>query len=61
MEYCQHVSCLTKTIEIDLKQALLRLHKFKIIHFDIKPDNICFSQTFNKYVFIDFGLSKLVI
>lgn len=31
----------------------------KIIHRDIKPDNIIFSQNYEKPVFIDFGLSDI--
>lgn len=31
-----------------------------VVHFDIKPDNIMFSPTFNKMVFIDLGLSAPV-
>lgn len=36
------------------------MHKFGLIHFDIKPDNLMFSPTYEKAVFIDFGLSELV-
>lgn len=36
------------------------MHKLKIIHFDIKPDNIMWSPTFKKAVLIDFGLSEIV-
>jgi serine/threonine protein kinase len=39
---------------------LLNLHALKIIHFDIKLENIAFSPAFDKYVFIDFGLSKII-
>ena len=31
------------------------MHILKIIHRDIKPDNIMYSPTFRKLVFIDFG------
>ena len=31
------------------------MHILKIIHRDIKPDNIMYSPTFKKLVFIDFG------
>lgn len=31
------------------------MHILKIIHQDIKPDNIMYSPTFKKLVFIDFG------
>lgn len=33
------------------------LHSLKIIHGDIKPENIMWSPTFKKNVLIDFGLS----
>ena len=33
------------------------MHSYNIIHYDIKPDNICFSNAYKKPVFIDFGLS----
>jgi serine/threonine protein kinase len=31
-----------------------------VIHLDIKPDNVMFSKSRNKMVFIDFGLSKVI-
>jgi len=43
-----------------LKKSLLKLHLFNIIHFDIKPDNIGFSNHFKKWVFLDFGLTKII-
>ena len=36
------------------------LHKLHIVHQDIKPDNIMMSPTFQKLVFIDFGLSTFI-
>jgi len=36
------------------------MHRFNIVHFDIKPENIMFSPTFKKAVFIDFGLSEII-
>jgi serine/threonine protein kinase len=27
---------------------------------DIKPENICFSPTLKKYIFIDYGLGKII-
>ena len=36
------------------------LHKHKIVHMDIKPDNIMFSPTFKKLVFIDYGFSEII-
>lgn len=40
--------------------SLKKLHSLKIVHRDIKPNNICWSPTFSKYVLIDFGLSTLI-
>ncbi len=34
------------------------MHLLSILHKDIKPENIMFSPTFDKYVFIDFGISE---
>jgi len=46
--------------ETQLRQLLATMHRWNIIHYDIKPDNICFSSEYNKIVFIDFGLSDIV-
>ena len=34
------------------------MHMLNIIHRDIKPTNIMFSRSLNKWVFIDFGCSE---
>lgn len=39
----------------ELKKSLRKLHALKIVHRDIKPDNIMYSDFFKKHVFIDFG------
>jgi len=36
------------------------MHKNRIIHYDIKPQNICFSEERNKFVLIDFGFSEIL-
>ncbi len=36
------------------------MHSLKIVHCDIKPQNIAFSIEFNELVFIDFGLTRTV-
>ena len=36
------------------------MHKIKLVHLDIKDENIMYSPYFNKLVFIDFGLSKFI-
>lgn len=42
----------------ELKQSMSLLHKLNITHNDIKPENIIFSPSLNRLVFIDFGLSQ---
>ncbi len=37
------------------------LHYLQICHLDIKLDNIAWSPTFSKFVFIDYGFSKYVV
>lgn len=37
------------------------MHNFHIVHRDIKPENIIFCPSQNKYVFIDFGLSSVIL
>lgn len=41
-------------------QKIFTLHEFKIVHNDIKPHNIAFSPYYKAFVYLDFGLSKLV-
>lgn len=36
------------------------MHSLNIIHGDIKLENIMWSSTFQKNVFIDFGLSRIL-
>ena len=46
MEYCQDIRFYTdkKKFVSDIKKNLFTLHKFKIIHKDIKPVNILYSN-----------------
>jgi serine/threonine protein kinase len=60
MEFCRHRLKTGEKLEEDLKLALRNLHSLKIIHFDIKPENICLSKEYNKYVFIDLGLHRII-
>jgi serine/threonine protein kinase len=60
MECCREVVTYNPQMETDLLRALAKLHQNHIVHFDIKPENICFSPSLNKYVFIDFGLSEVI-
>jgi serine/threonine protein kinase len=42
----------------NLARCLLLLHNSKIIHFDIKPDNVFYFDYNNTYYFSDFGGAK---
>lgn len=44
----------------DLVDNLAALHYFQIIHKDIKPDNILWSNQYGRFVFCDFGISHYV-
>ena len=60
MEKCQH---LEKVEEEDLQTILANLgnmHRFGVVHLDINPENIMWSPSKNKPVFIDFGFSDVV-
>jgi serine/threonine protein kinase len=48
-------------MEYEIKIALRLLHKIKIIHKDIKPQNILYSNYYNRTIFIDFGISQTII
>jgi serine/threonine protein kinase len=34
------------------------MHSLNIVHLDIKPQNIVYSNIYKKLVFIDFGMSE---
>ena len=56
-------SSVNKTFSIihDITKALTHLNKNKIVHCDIKPDNIVFKNSFhNTIILIDFGISVLM-
>ena len=36
------------------------MHSLNFVHVDIKPENLAFSNSLKKNVFIDFGLSKII-
>jgi serine/threonine protein kinase len=41
-----------------MKTGLLTLHKLNLVHLDIKPLNILYSQKYKRWIFIDFGISE---
>ena len=43
-----------------LYDSLSLMHSFGIVHGDVKPENIMWSPSLKKNVFIDFGLSRVV-
>ncbi len=36
------------------------MHLLQIVHCDIKPENIMYSQTFGKNVLLDYGLTDII-
>lgn len=44
----------------NLKKQLAFMHSLGIIHGDIKSENIMWSPTYHKNVFIDFGFTKML-
>ena len=36
------------------------MHSLQIVHCDIKPANVMFSPSLKKFVFIDFGVSRIL-
>lgn len=44
----------------NLRNSLRILHSLHIAHCDVKTNNILFSPSFRKLVFIDFGVSRLL-
>lgn len=57
MEYCMDASQADSFKPSDLWESLKLLHELRIVHGDIKPDNVMWSPTYRKLVFVDFGLS----
>ena len=41
-----------------LKAALSRIHKYGIVHNDVKPENILVEHATRRPVFLDFGLAE---
>jgi serine/threonine protein kinase len=36
------------------------MHSLKVVHCDLKTSNIAWSSIYDKWVFIDFGFSKML-
>jgi serine/threonine protein kinase len=60
MEFGQQDLIMQQKIKADLIEGLRVLHSLKIIHFDIKPENIIYSNALGRYVLIDYGLSSII-
>ncbi|MEC4984134.1 MAG: serine/threonine-protein kinase, partial [Oscillatoria sp. PMC 1076.18] len=50
-----------KAILVELLSVLVEVHRYQIIHRDIKPDNIILRSSNNQPVLIDFGAMKEVV
>ncbi|XP_076378396.1 cell division cycle 7-related protein kinase isoform X2 [Megalopta genalis] len=48
----------TKDYMIALLTALRRVHKFNIIHRDVKPNNFLYDRCNKRYLLVDFGLAQ---
>jgi serine/threonine protein kinase len=60
MEECEHLAKISDSDYQCLLRNLKTLHKYHIVHMDIKPDNIMYSPAFKKPVFIDYGFSEII-
>jgi len=60
MEKCQPLSSMGEVEYCVLLENLGKIHQVNLIHFDIKPSNLMVSTTYDKPVFIDFGLSNII-
>ena len=57
MEKCSRSTSLNKN---EILQSIKALHEFKIIHGDIKEDNIMYSHEHKKNILIDFNCSSVI-
>jgi hypothetical protein len=63
MEYCEEISFHYQPKEEELHQlkaSLLQMHQARLVHLDIKHENLCYSSTHKRLIFVDFGLSKIL-
>jgi serine/threonine protein kinase len=60
MEQGVSVTYVTPQIKRELMENLSLMHSVRLIHNDVKPENIMYSHQLKKYVFIDFGISEFI-
>jgi serine/threonine protein kinase len=60
MEYCGGGIIDKEKMKKDLMENLKIMHSLGIVHMDIKPENIGWSNEFKKWVFLDFGLAHFL-
>jgi hypothetical protein len=63
MERCEQIKYRPKGVTVETIQRRLRycvaiLHKYRLVHKDIKPINILYSHHRRNYVLCDFGISR---
>lgn len=60
MEFCEGIKTISEEDIKQMKHKLQILHRFQIVHLDIKPENLGFSSYNYSPVFIDFGFSRVL-
>ena len=60
METCRKMKVLAAKSDETFRSNLLTLHLMNLVHFDIKPDNLMWSDHLKREIFIDFGLSEII-
>jgi serine/threonine protein kinase len=60
MEKCSHVPKFCGEEYLQLLENLGVMHQYHIIHRDITPNNIMFSPSQGKNIFIDFNVSTII-
>lgn len=60
MEKCEPIHSYSEDNYGDLLETMGQMHRHHIIHKDVNPNNIMFSLSRQKPVFVDFGFSDIV-